>query len=85
MLTRTELTWIELIRRKKNFSQKELAKRIGEIASNLSQIECGYRKPWPKVRKTIAEALECSEDDLFGQDGFPLVVNVEMPAKKEAI
>ena len=57
------------VREKLGLTQVELS-RCARIASpNLSAIEHGERKAWPKARRRLARALKCRESDLFPQEG----------------
>jgi transcriptional regulator with XRE-family HTH domain len=52
-------------RQKSGFSQTRLACMVGLAQSKLSDIELGKVECWPKARRLIAEALRCSEEDVF--------------------
>ncbi|HBT48964.1 MAG TPA: XRE family transcriptional regulator [Caldanaerobacter subterraneus] len=69
------VTKLEVIRRQLGLSQKELGYKINQSASTISQIERGFRKPWPKIRKQIAEVLGVAEEELFENDGTPKVTD----------
>lgn len=71
------MTKIEFVRRQKGLTQVGLAKLIGVSGPVIVQVERGYRKPWPKIRKGIAEALGYPEEELFTPDGWPLQVELE--------
>ena len=71
------MTRVELYRRMAGLTQTELAKRIGIAAPAIVQVERGHRKPWPKIRRDIAEALGYPEEELFAPDGWPLQVELE--------
>jgi len=49
-------------------SQTKLACLIGMAGATLSNIELGKWKPWPKVRRDLATALEMPESELFPDD-----------------
>ena len=51
-------------------SQTKLACLIGMAESNLSNLELGKWKPWPKARKDLAKALGVTEEELFPEDDF---------------
>ncbi len=58
------------IRKQKNLSQKELSKKSGISESYISQLESGsHDNPGRKVICSLAKALECTLNDLFGCDG----------------
>jgi transcriptional regulator with XRE-family HTH domain len=46
-------------------SQTQLACRVGLAQSTLSNIELGKLEPWPRVRRDLATALDCAEEELF--------------------
>lgn len=79
------MTRIEFLRREQNMTQRALAEKISNWACNIAQIERGHRKPWPRIRKDIAEALGVDEQDLFDRAGYPLEVQWEIPARTAAI
>ena len=56
---------IRELREKVGLSQTGLACLVGLAASNLSNSETGKWPPWPKVRATLAKALEVTEEELF--------------------
>lgn len=52
-------------RLERGLSQTRLA-CLCETSSNvMSSVERGELKPWPKLRKRIAEVLGCTEGELF--------------------
>ena len=55
-------------RQKLGLSQTELARMVGVAESTLSDLELGKRQPWPKARRTLAEALKVTEEALFSRD-----------------
>ncbi len=75
------MTRIEFLRRELGWKQKELADQYNGHSCDISQIELGVRKPWPRVRKSIAQALGVSEADLFDDNGWPLEVDWELPSR----
>lgn len=56
---------IASIRIHKGFSQNELARLVGLTGSAISQYESGKRKPNIDTLKKIAQALNCTVDDLI--------------------
>lgn len=52
-------------REARELSQVELSRLARIAAPNLSAIERGRLLPWPKMKRRLAKALKCSEDDLF--------------------
>ena len=55
-------------RQELGLSQTKLACQIGIGEGNLSNLELGKWKPWPKVRRDLAKALGCAEEELFPQE-----------------
>ena len=49
-------------------SQSKLARLVGVPESAMSDIELGKRRPWPKVRRELANVLEMPQSELF-QEG----------------
>lgn len=52
-------------RERAGLSQVELSRRARIASPNLSAIEHGERKAWPKARRRLAKALRCQESELF--------------------
>jgi len=50
-------------------SQVQLFFRSGVSNASISDFETGKRKPWPKARAALADALGVPEAELFGDDG----------------
>lgn len=57
-------------------SQTEFGRRIGISPTCITQIERGYRKPWPKIRRQLTELLNMAEEELFDSEGWPKKVNI---------
>ena len=49
-------------------SQSTLARLIGLAEPNLSRLELGNTKSWPKVRRDLTRALGVTEEELFPED-----------------
>lgn len=60
---------LRTIRESKNFSQKEIAEKIGVAKSTYSLYESGNREPNVETIKKIADVLDVSADELFGRKG----------------
>ena len=63
--------FINTIRKRREqlgLSQSALARLIGLAEPNLSRLELGKSKPWPKVRRDLAKVLGCQESDLFPEE-----------------
>ena len=60
---------LKAIMLERGLTQRELAQKINQSSSTISQILGGFRKPWPKLRREIAEALQVPEGKLFNEEG----------------
>ncbi|RXZ00951.1 helix-turn-helix domain-containing protein [Fictibacillus sp. S7] len=60
---------LEHTRRKLGLSQTQLGLRLGIHPTNITMVERGHRRAWPKLRKQLAEALGVVEEDLFDDYG----------------
>ena len=60
-----ETNRVKEFREKASLTQVELARRARIASPNLSSIERGRLVAWPKVRRTLAKALKCTESELF--------------------
>ena len=49
-------------------SQTKLACLIGVAEPTLSNIELGKLKPYPKIKRDLAKALNTTEEELFPED-----------------
>ena len=56
---------IREVRKQRGLRQVDLARMVGIFQSEISEIECGKRKPSIYLAKKIAKALRVSLDDLF--------------------
>jgi putative transcriptional regulator len=56
---------IREVRKQRELKQVDLARIVGVFQSEISEIECGKRKPSIYIAKRIARALGVSLDDLF--------------------
>lgn len=50
-------TWLVILRKEKNMTQAELARRVGISQPSLFAIERGHNAPKPENAKRIAEIL----------------------------
>lgn len=76
------MTRVEFIRRKMGLRQRDIAATYGGYPCDISQVEQGFRKPWPRLRRLIAEALGVAEEDLFDREGRPLEVDWSLPREE---
>lgn len=60
--------WLYVERRKKGFTQQELAKRVGCSAGTISAIERGERDPNMDNAKKILEVLDLDENKFFREE-----------------
>lgn len=56
---------LKLKRIERKITQLELAKFIGISSQSIYAYECGKRFPRQKVLKILAEALDCTIDELL--------------------
>ena len=52
-------------RKKKGYTQTQIAKMLGVVPSCVTQWESGVRKPDIVMLKRLAEVLECTADELL--------------------
>jgi hypothetical protein len=52
-------------RKKRGWSQAELARRTGLHPSLISNLEAGRAHPWPKYRRVLAKVLQVKAELLF--------------------
>ncbi|UMQ53430.1 helix-turn-helix domain-containing protein [Leptospira interrogans] len=58
---------LKLFRKKKNWSQTELAKNAGTTLTHINRLETGKSNPSIEIVQKIAAALEVSIDDLVSE------------------
>ena len=56
---------IKKVRRRKKFTQKELAKKVRVSQARISQVENPDYRPTMKVYEKVARALGCSVEELI--------------------
>lgn len=61
----TEITRLEQLRKAKNYTQAQLAKQIGVTQKDISRWENGLFSPNAQNLKKLAEALNCSVDEII--------------------
>lgn len=61
-------TRLKIERVRKGLSQEELANQVFISRATISRIENGNSDADPEVKKRLAEILQISENDLFGDD-----------------
>lgn len=59
---------IKNLREKKNLSQEQLAQSVSVSRPMISQIERGTKIPSMVLAISLAEALDCSIGELYGQE-----------------
>lgn len=60
---------VRVYREKKGLTQFELAKRCNIFPADISKIESGGIRPYPKWRERLSQALEVEEEELFPEGG----------------
>jgi len=60
-----ETNWVREYRQRAGLTQVELARKACIAESNLSAIECGRLKPWPKAKRAIVRALKVRIEEVF--------------------
>jgi len=56
------MSMLRRIRRARELTQEELARRCGVSRSVVALIEGGYMKPYPKIKRLISEVLGVDQD-----------------------
>ncbi|AZT90084.1 XRE family transcriptional regulator [Caldicellulosiruptor changbaiensis] len=69
------MTVLEKIRKDKGLSQSKLGLAIGVNPNILSQIERGWRKPYPKLLQSLAAYFGISVEEIANPDGTLKKVN----------
>lgn len=59
-------THLRELRDRASLSQEELAERSGVSRATIADLEGGKRKPHPKTRRKLAEALKVEPHELLG-------------------
>lgn len=67
ILSRKEIEKMSLVRlrKKRKLTQEELAKKVGVSRSLIARIESNWERPYPSLKKRIAEALDVEEQKIF--------------------
>ena len=68
---------IKQLREEFNFTQQELAEKLGKVKSTIAMYENGSRKPSFKVLNQLTELFSCSADYLMGKTNFREAINYE--------
>ncbi|WP_043883840.1 helix-turn-helix domain-containing protein [Caldanaerobacter subterraneus] len=74
------MTKLEYLRRQKGMTQREFAEKLHISQSIISQVERGFRKPYPKFMKLVSKALKVPQSELFTENGDCKLVEVEEEA-----
>jgi len=61
---------IKVARVRKDMTQADLAKAVGTSRQTINAIEQGTCNPTLKLCKSICRVLDCSLDELFGDDSM---------------
>ncbi|QOI33242.1 helix-turn-helix domain-containing protein [Leptospira interrogans serovar Icterohaemorrhagiae] len=76
---------LKLYRKKKNWSQSELAKNAGTTLTHINRLETGKSNPSIEIVQKIALALEVSIDDLVSEKDNSKEIKFENKAFYEKI
>jgi transcriptional regulator with XRE-family HTH domain len=76
---------IRELREQKDFSLRELAKRLGVSAAFLSDVELGRRYPREEVFLKLAQGLETTAEDLRKYDTRPPVEDIKKLASSDPL
>lgn len=57
------------LRKNRGLTQAELARRVGVNQSLIASIELGYYRPYPRIRRRIAEVLGVLPEDIWPEAG----------------
>jgi len=63
------MTKVEFLRRQKGLSQTQLGFAIGINPNLISQIERGWRKPYPKLLQSLAAYFGVPIEEIANPDG----------------
>lgn len=65
----SKLTKLEFLRRQRGLTQTKLGFAIGVNPNLISQIERGWRKPYPKLLQSLAAYFGISVEEIANPDG----------------
>ncbi|MBE3578868.1 helix-turn-helix domain-containing protein [Caldanaerobacter subterraneus] len=71
------MTKLEFLRRSMGLSQRKFAEELGIHPTIVSQVEKGFRKPYPKFLQKAAEVLGVQVTDLVDNEGNLTLTNEE--------
>jgi len=71
------MTILQIAREEKQLNIAQLTRKLECHPSLISQIERGFRKPYPKFRKAVSKALDLDEDVLFMPSGYCRTVGLK--------
>ena len=71
------MTILQIAREEKRLSIAQLAREAECHQSLISQVERGFRKPFPKFRKAVSKALDVGEGVLFMPSGHCRTVELK--------
>ena len=71
------MTILQIARQEKRLNIAQLARKLEYHPSLISQIERGFRKPYPKFRKAVSKALDIDEGVLFMPSGYCRTVELK--------
>jgi transcriptional regulator with XRE-family HTH domain len=76
---------VKEIRRRKGWSQKDLAEESGVGQDTISGIESGRHEPRPSTLRKLADALDVEVADFFREPAVPLVEDPREAGRLSAI
>lgn len=62
--------WLKVLRKKKGYTQEQLAERVGISLPGYSLIELGITRPSVETTKKIAKELQFDWVNMFGDNRF---------------
>ena len=65
MREQTRIKSLKEARKRKGYTQEELARAVNVGAMTIYQYESGRRVPNARILKQIAQALDCKVDDIL--------------------
>jgi len=71
------MTILQIAREEKQLNIAQLTRKLECHPSLISQIERGFRKPYPKFRKAVSKALDLDERVLFMPSGYCRTVELK--------
>ena len=67
----------KLLMAQSGISENKLAKELNLSQPIINNVVNLRIKPWPKLRKMVANKLNVAESDIFNESGWPKVLQVK--------